>query len=414
MGQDRRGAVDQGGLTSGAPRRGRRAALAGTAMLAAGAPSAEAQPAAALLDDTLRPYLARFGLPALASAAVRDGAIVAQGVAGTRRAGSDVPVTLGDRFHIGSDTKAMTSLLAATFVEEGKLRWDSALGEVFPELAATMDARLRGVTLTQLLSHISGIPSDNQEFGDLLTRSFALDGNPNLDELRYWLLRQWMARPLQSAPGAAFAYSNLGYTIAGAMLERVGALTWEELVVQRIFTPLGLRSAGFGPQSSMGRTDAALGHLRRDDGTAKPVLAGPNADNPAIIGPAGIVHLSLGDFATWAAWHAGDGRRGPPIVRPETVRHLHTKVIELPPLPGAPPGTPSIGGYALGWGVVNLPYASGPVLQHSGSNTMNLASIIVQPARDFAIVMLTNIGGTRADEALRALMQELYARYALR
>ena len=77
------------------------------------------------LDAMLRPHLAQHNLPALAAAAVVDGQIVAAGAVGTRRAGNDVPVTLDDRFHIGSCTKAMTALLAGILVEAGKLRWDS-------------------------------------------------------------------------------------------------------------------------------------------------------------------------------------------------------------------------------------------------------------------------------------------------
>ena len=91
----------------------------------------------------LRPYLEQYGLPALAAAVVRNGTTVAAGAVGTRRAGTDNSVTIDDRFHIGSDTKAVTALVAAILVEQGKLRWDSTVGEVFVELAATMDAGLR-------------------------------------------------------------------------------------------------------------------------------------------------------------------------------------------------------------------------------------------------------------------------------
>ena len=98
------------------------------------------------LNDLLTPYLAGYDLPALAAAVVQDGKVIASGAVGTRRAGADIPVTINDRFHIGSDTKAMTALLAAMLVEENKLRWDSTVAEVFPELAATMTPGLRGVT----------------------------------------------------------------------------------------------------------------------------------------------------------------------------------------------------------------------------------------------------------------------------
>lgn len=364
----------------------------------------------ASLDQLLRPYLASHGLPAFAAAVVRQGSVVAAGAVGTRRAGTDIPVTVNDRFHIGSDTKAMTSLVAAMLVEEGRIGWGSTVAELFPDLAEHMVAGLRSVTLDQLLSHTSGIPSDNQAFITLLGQSLAQE-DLNLDELRRWLVREWSAQPLQSAPGTQFAYSNMGYTMAGAMLERAGGMTWEELVAARVFDPLGLSSAGFGPQASLGRLDAPVGHLVRADGTLKPMLAGPDGDVPAIIGPAGTVHLSILDFARWAAWHAGMGRRGPPLVRPETLQKLHTKVIELPPRPDAAPGTPSTGAYALGWGIATLPYSAEPFLTHTGSNEMNLAAIIIQLSRDYGAVLATNVSGAKADQAIKALAEQLYKQF---
>lgn len=63
--------------------------------------------AQASLNELLTPFLAKYDLPAVAAAVVKDGKIVAAGAVGTRRAGQDIPVTIEDRFHIGSDTKAM-------------------------------------------------------------------------------------------------------------------------------------------------------------------------------------------------------------------------------------------------------------------------------------------------------------------
>ena len=96
------------------------------------------------LDAMLEPYLAQYGLPSLAAAVVVDGEVIAVGAVGTRKAGVKIPVTVEDRFHLGSDTKAMTALLAAIFVEAGKLRWNSTIADVFPELAAQMDSALKG------------------------------------------------------------------------------------------------------------------------------------------------------------------------------------------------------------------------------------------------------------------------------
>jgi CubicO group peptidase (beta-lactamase class C family) len=357
------------------------------------------------LDQTLEPYLKEFGLPALAAAVFKEGVVIASGAVGTRRTGQDIPVGIDDRFHIGSDSKAFTSLLAGQFVQEGKLRWDSTLADVFPELKERMDAEFAKITLEQLLSHASGLAEDGPELIDLLNRSYHQDGN--MDEVRYWMVKETAPKPLDHPPGSKFAYSNLGYTIAGAILERIGGKTWEELVTERIIEPLDLKSAGFGPQSSLGRVDAPLGHLLVD-GKPKPMLAGPNGDNPLILGPAGTMHMSVLDFAKWVAWHAGEGKRPPALVSPDTVKKLHTPVIGTGVRENAPPGTPKTGGYALGWGQVIEDWAPAPAITHTGSNTMNLAAAMFWPETDFGFVMMTNIAGPAADRALKKLAAELY------
>lgn len=360
------------------------------------------------LDATLEPYLARYALPALAAAIVRDGEVIAAGAVGTRRIGTQTAVTIDDRFHLGSDTKAMTALLAAMYVEAGKLRWDTTVADVFPELRAKMDPGLRAVTLTQLLSHTSGVPGDNQAVIDLIEKWSAGDGN--LDVLRAGLIGDWVGQPLATKPGTTFTYANMNYVLVGAMIERVSGRTWDELITERVFTPLGLRSAGLGPQSTLGRVDAPLGHAPVD-GTTTAFLAGPNGDNPSILGPAGIAHMSVLDFGHWAGWNAGEGKRAPQLVKPETMKRLHTKVISMPAKPDAPPGTPPSGGYGLGWGELDVAWAPAPLLFHGGSNGKNLAHIWVEPGRDVAIVTMTNISNPQADEGLRTLAAALYAGY---
>ena len=140
------------------------------------------------LDSMLDPYLDRYDLPDIAAAVVKNGKVVSAGAVGTRKAGAMIPVTINDRFHLGSDTKAMTALLAAILVEGGKLRCDTTPAGVFPELADKMDPRFRRITLEQLLSHTSGIPTDNEDIVKIYLEGMSHDGN--LDDLRYWLVQQ--------------------------------------------------------------------------------------------------------------------------------------------------------------------------------------------------------------------------------
>lgn len=379
------------------------------ALIMLNVPQSEAAPTIKSLDPLLEMHRVRSDLPALAAAVVRHGTVIAAGAVGTRVRGRSAPVTLNDRFHLGSDTKAMTALLAGMLVEEGKLRWDANLAEIFPDLASRMHPSVRPVTLLQLLSHTSGLPSDNEAIERLFEQ--AMDQNGNLDKQRRWLLEQATAQPLEATPGARFAYSNLGYTLVGAVLEKLTGQTWEELIVERVFRPLELHSAGLGCPSSLGKVDAPLGHADFE-GKLTPFLAGPNCDNPPVIGPAGTAHMSVVDFARWAGWNAGEAKRGPALVRPETLRKLHTVVIHMDANKEAKPGTPAKGGYALGWGEITVDWAPAPLLQHSGSNTKNLAQIWVDRQRDLAIVILTNISRPETGAALTAVAAELYGKYA--
>jgi CubicO group peptidase (beta-lactamase class C family) len=361
------------------------------------------------LNSFLQPYLSLFELPAFAAAVVKEGKVVTAGAVGTRRIGTKIAVKLTDRFHLGSDTKAMTALLAAMAVEEGKLRWNSTLADIFPELAEQIDPRLRSVTLEQFLSHMSGLPTDNEEVFNAYAEAMSQEGN--LDKMRYWLLGKWSKRPLASEPGTNFAYSNMGYIFVGTMVERASKKTWDELMTERIFNPLQLRTAGLGSQSSLGKIDAPVGHAFID-GEIKSFLAGPNGDGPVIMGPAGMAHMSILDFARWAGWNAGQGKRGPALVQPEILRKLHTPVVTMPPQRTAAPGTPPGGRYALGWGKLDVEWAPRALTYHGGSNSMNLAKIWIDTTMDFAMVLATNIGGQKADEGLTAAARALYEKYS--
>jgi len=361
------------------------------------------------LDSQLTPIRHKYGLPALAAAVVKDGKIIAAGAVGVRAHGTNVKVTINDRFHLGSDTKAMTATLAAMLVDEGELRWDSTIGEVLGADVPGINPKLAAVTLEQLLSHSGGIPSDTPE---TLRLYFSTDAfEYNLRPLRLRILNAWKDHAPETPPGSTFHYANLGYIIAGAMIEKASGRPWEELITQRIYEPLGLRTAGLGPQATMGKLDAPVGHQVDEKGNITPMLWGAAADAPPVIGPAGIAHMSVLDFATWAGWNAGEGKRGPALVKPETLARLHHPVIKTGKRPDPPPGTPQEGEYALGWGIVKFAWAPRPLLTHNGSNGMNLATILIDTEADLGIVAVTNFPEQKANNAVYAVIEALYREF---
>jgi CubicO group peptidase (beta-lactamase class C family) len=330
----------------------------------------------------LKPIRQKHQVPALAAAIVASQGVTAVGAVGVRKRGTEVGVTLEDQWHLGSDTKAMTATLVAVLVERRQVRWDSTVAEVFPDLAAGFNPEMKGVTVKELLAHHAGLPAN------LSLAQFQGSDAPR-EGLR--AVRESLGRAPQSPPGTKYQYSNLGYIVAGAIVERITGQTWEAAMRREIFTPLHMERAGFGGTGTAGMVDQPWPH--RSDG--QPTAGnGPRVDNPPVLGPAGRVHCTIQDWGLFIRDQLRGARGKSALLKPDSYRTLHT-----PPFEGA---------YALGWVVAERSWGGGKVLNHDGDNTMNHATVWVAPERDFAVLVCVNQGGDTAfkacDEAVGALI----------
>ena len=341
------------------------------------------------LNSLLEPIRQKYDLPALAGAIVTSKGLSAVGAVGVRKYGTDTPVTIDDQFHLGSDTKAMTATLLATLVEEGKLSWSTTLEQVFPELTPKMNPAYRKVTLEQLLAHRSGFTDESWPAGKTFGDMHSLPGSPREQRAAY--VAMVLSEAPVSEPGSKFLYSNRSYAVAGAIAEKVADISWEALMQTRIFDPLGMKTCGFGAMGTPGKVDEPWQH-KLLLAAHQPIEPGPMSDNPAVIGPAGTVHCSVVDWGKFITAHLRGERGEPGILKPETFKHLHT-----PPFGGD---------YGFGWMVLDRPWAGGRALTHTGSNTMNYATVWMAPAKDFAVLVMTNQGDTFAacDAAASALI----------
>ncbi len=348
--------------------------------LACASRAGEAPPAG--LGDVLEPIRAKHKLPALAAAVVLKGRVVALDAVGVRKAGSDAAVTLDDQFHIGSCTKAMTATVVGLLVEQGKLKWETTLAEALPDLADAMHPDFRPVTLRQLLCHRGGVHPNLPEGKSWAD---AVQGDTPREQ-RARFARAHLTQPPAYKPGTKFQYANAGYGIVGAVVERVTETPYETLMRTMLFEPLGMASAGFGAMGTPGKVDQPWQHRVNAKGEQQAIEPGPKSDNPDPLGPGGKVHCSLGDWAKFAAEHLPTSPRSPRLLKPETLKALHTP--------------PDGGDYAFGWIVVERPWGGGRVLTHAGSNTMNYAVAWLAPLRDFAVLVATNQGNGGADKAV--------------
>lgn len=330
------------------------------------------------LKELMESIRKKTKVPALAAAIVNSKGLVAIAAVGVRKVGSDEPVTVDDQFHLGSDTKAMTAMMIAQLVEQGKLSWDTALEKSFPDLAPSMTPEVRKITLTQLLTHHAGLPANLKGGWGAVPRS------ESLREQRRSVLKMTAEDQRELSSAGKFEYSNLGYTLAAAMAEQAAELDWETLMRERLFKPLGMKSAGFGPMGEPGPIQQPWQH--RANG--KPVEPRPRADNPPVMGPAGRVHCSLPDWSKFIADQLRGARGQPGLLQPATYAKLFS--------------TPYQDRFYTrgGWGGTEKgPRTGSLVLAHDGSNTMNHATAWLSPSRDLAILVVTNQGGESGAEA---------------
>ena len=326
----------------------------------ASAPAAASPEVTAVLERVR----AEHGVPALAAAVVRGGEVVAAGATGVRRIGEPARVALTDRFYVGSLTKPMTDMLMGALVDAGRIRWESTLGELFPELRERMTPAFRAATVEQLLTHRAGIPTFTRLGPDEARLFQSITGSPAEQRAAFaaWLLAQ---EPV-AQPGTEMHYSNAAYALAGAIADRVGGRGWEELMQERVFAPLGIRSAGFGAPAQL-EPGQPWGHTGERGAYTPAPGFGPSTP---IMRPAGGISMTIEDLARFAAAHMAEVRGAGRVLRPETARRIH----------GTAPVT------------------------FAGGNGMHTAMIALRPEEQAAVVVATNAGGREAlEEVIRGL-----------
>jgi CubicO group peptidase (beta-lactamase class C family) len=334
-------------------------------------------PGGAALASQIAKLRKEKSLVGLGAMVMVDGKVVATAVQGERKKGSAVPLEIGDRWHLGSITKSITATMIARLIESSQMKWSDTIGECFPDASIHKD--WKPVTLKQLLTHTAGAPA-NFSFLVALKRP-AL--GPECTQARREAVLNVLAEKPDYPPGEKFVYSNVGFTIAGAMAENATGATWEDLVKREVFEPLELTEAGFGPPKSSDETlEQPRGHQSI---LGWKVSVNDNEDNTPIIGPAGIVHMTLRDLCTYAMDHLrgelGQGK----LLSAETYKVLHT---------------PELDDYAYGWVKVSSRTKSQPtVYWHNGSNTLWYALVAFIPEKNMVVAVTSNDGNLENAEA---------------
>jgi len=299
----------------------------------------------------------------------------------------DLPdtATLNDRFHIGSNTKAMTAFIIAKYVEEGKLQWTTKFFDVFPEWKENSKPEYANITLQDLLSHRAGIQPFQGE-NDPEIPNFKGTNQEKREQFGRFVLT---LEPVFSDEQNPFIYSNAGYTLATLMLEKRTGKSWEQLVDKVFNKDLKLNVKFSWPENQ--KQKDTWGH-RYENGKLIPV---PSTVNYHLdyTEPAGDINIKLNDYIKFIQLNLQGLKGENNYLKADTYKFIH-KGIE---------------NYSIGW--FNI-YENGKEFStHSGTAGTYYSLVQIDRINGKAYIIFTNSFSQDTQQGVRLLMRKLKENY---
>ncbi|MEZ6127569.1 MAG: serine hydrolase [Planctomycetaceae bacterium] len=328
------------------------------------------------IDDWLQRVQERSD-PSLSAIVVRDGAVVYRGAFGVADKDSNEPATTRTQYNVASVTKVFTASLAVMLHEQEVIDLDQTVTRYLPQGIRISTTPERGATITlrQLASHTSGLPR-------------SVPGQVQSAEGRYELeperLYNLLGRvKLESDPGTAETYSNLGFGLLGHALERAANKSLDQLLQEMLCGPLWLEDTAIEGNSKL---RPATGYDWESHGGAKIT----HSLKERLAGSGGLVTTAedLGRFLV--------AQMQPGVFTEEMLKQLHTETMLTD---GSPSGT------ALGWSVRSLE-GTDHILEKNGRRSNCSAWIGFSPRHKVGVAIVTNCGGPAIDPIGRRLLEQ--------
>src|SRR5262249_50345790 len=294
----------------------------------AGPRSARAQEPYPGLDAYIAKAVQTWKIPGMSVAIVRNDSVVYTKGFGTLSAQNHAVVNDQTLFEIGSSSKAFTATLVAMLVTDGEMRWEDHLSEYLPGLRMYDPVANEGVTLRDALTHRSGIAR-----GELVWLGSGISRDDVLHRVRF-------LKP-ESPFRSKYSYQNMMFLAAGQAAGKAAGSSWDALIPQRIFGPLGMTSS-VTTSKGLATPNVARPHtLDHDAPLVEDMFDGEN------IGPAGSILSNAKDMAQWLRFQLNDGVvNGKRLVNSTALRETHAPQILA--ASGAPPAGRGGGGNPAG------------------------------------------------------------------
>lgn len=346
------------------------------------------------LKETLSALMAEHDAVGLAVAVVRDNAVVYQNSLGWKDRDARIPLGDQDVFRIASISKSFVATSVLQLVEQGKLSLDDDVGDLLGFAVRNPRFPDRAITLEMLLTHTSSI-TDSQRYHSLDII------NPDINA-------SWAESYSDHAPGAHYQYSNLGYNMAGAIVEQASGQRFDRYVGEHVLEPLGLYG-GHWPDAldadriaQIYRYHDGEGFVRSDAAYA---LLGERLEDyrlgysAPVFSPTGGVKISAPDLARYMLMHMNHGEwAGARVLSPEHAHLMQTPAVRID----------DDASYGLALRIDRGLVPGVTLVGHTGSAYGLYSSMFFDVERKYGFVVIIN--GTR-DPAVRTAVNKTLHRY---
>lgn len=340
------------------------------------------------LDTLIEKARKDFEVPGVAVAMVKDGKVVYLKGFGVRKQGAEEAVTEDTIFAIASCTKAFTATGVAMLVDGGKLAWDDPVRKHLEFFRLGDPLADRETTVRDLLCHRTGMPRHDWLW---------IGSGWGQEEL----IRRFGHAKQSTSFRSTWEYANVPFTTAGYLTGRVEGSSWAEVMRQRIFKPLGMKTAVCTPTEALAQANLAQPHVMEKDGKLF-VDTWEEMDNAAAMG-AGAINANVRDMAQWVLFNLGDGTfDGKRLVKAATLKELHTAQAVVR-REGRwktfyPDKETELLCYGLGWFVHD--HRGRFAVSHGGTLSGFRSHVLLAPKDKCGVVVLVNRGVTFLPEAL--------------
>jgi len=260
-------------------------------------------------------------------------------------------------FQIGSLSKVFTTQLLLFMIEEGKIK---SLDEPVSENIELAIKGNPGFSFRQLASHSSGLPADPDNLGTTIFNAKNPYKEYSKEKFESYLQESLV---MENQPGEAYKYSNLGMTLLGYAISEVSGQSYEALLQEKIFGPLGMtQSSTFRDQ-----LEGSFVEGRNKKGKITP------AWDFQIVAPAGAISSNVTDLVKWVHWNF-DAMKNSFSEMGET-QFAHNEHMDI----------------ALGWHIRKTPSKT-PFLWHNGGTGGFKSCLALNAEQEKAVIILTNVG----------------------